>query len=196
MAKQNKIALLLAGTVLLNTMATTLTACSSKEKNETSIEISETSIDTKDIVIIDTYNSNVSKKGINERYLILYKIGTEHDEKLDTPMNKSTSYIYRDVNNKEYVGVFTEYTDKRTIFVYAKEDLSSTEKSIVVPITDDKSWYGGLENIIEKDHLKPAYEIYELLEIYNLLNEAYKDEKDSNETIYAESLSYKLLLDN
>lgn len=177
MTKEKKIALALAGTLLLGATGTTLSGCEKKEKNETQVSVSETSIDTKDIVVIDTYNDKVVSTGINERYLILYKNWVGHDSNMDLPNNESISYVYRDVNNSNYIGMFTEYSDGTTLFVYGDEKGLDNFRSIAVMKTTDKTWYGNLSNLIDQNSLKIAYEVEELIEIYNALNENYIKEE-------------------
>ncbi len=77
MTKEKKVALALTGVMLFGATTTSLTGCKTKEKQETGISVSETSIDTKDIVVIDTYNPNVLSNGMEGRYVIMYKIWTE-----------------------------------------------------------------------------------------------------------------------
>lgn len=193
MTKEKKIALALAGTLLLGATGTTLSGCGKKEKSETQAIVSETSIDTKDIVVIDTYNDKVVSKGINERYLILYKNWVEHDPNLDLPNNESISYVYRDVNNSNYIGMFTEYSDGTTLFVYGDELGLDNSRSIAVIKTTDKTWYGNLSNLIDQNSLKIAYEVEELIEIYNALNENYIKEEPKTYNNY-KTLSYTFKL--
>lgn len=185
MTKERKIALALAGTILLTGMSGSLTGCSKDKENEKRIETSETSIDAKDIVIIDTHNVYVESKGVEERYLILYKVGTEESKELSSVSTKAVSYIYRDINNSSYVGVFTEYMDRSSnevasrLFAYSKEDMSDDRSIIVIP-TLDKSWYGSLVDLIDPSLLKNAYEIEELKEMYNKLNKDYLNNNDNS----------------
>jgi len=108
--------------------------------------------------------------------VIMYKIWTEHSEELDLPNNKSQTYIYRDVKNNKCIGMFTEYEDGEAIFAYGPENLGEFSSTILVDKTKDKSWYGNLSNLIDSNSLKIAYEIDELLEIYDILNEGYIEE--------------------
>lgn len=193
MTKEKKIALALAGTLLLGATGTTLSGCGKKDKGETQAIVSETSIDTKDIVVIDTYNDKVVSTGINERYLILYKIEAKHDPKLDLPDNPSTCFIYRDVKSSNYIGMFTEYKDGTTLFVYGDELGLDNSRSLAVMKTTDKTWYGNLSNLIDQDSLKIAYEVEELIEIYNTLNENYIKEEPKTYNNY-ETLSYTFKL--
>lgn len=192
MTKEKKVALALAGVMLFGATTTSLTGCKTKEKQETGISVSETSIDTKDIVIIDTYNPNVLSNGIKGRYVIMYKIWTEQEPNLDLPNNKSQTYIYRDVKDNKYIGMFTEYEDNETIFAYGPETLDKFSSSILVDKTNDKSWYGSLSNLIDANSLKIAYEIDELLEIYDKINEGYIEENQVETYNDKEKLAYTL----
>lgn len=194
MTKEKKVALALTGVMLFGATTTSLTGCKTKEKQETGISVSETSIDTKDIVVIDTYNPNVLSNGMEGRYVIMYKIWTEHSEELDLPNNKSQTYIYRDVKNNKCIGMFTEYEDGEAIFAYGPENLGEFSSTILVDKTNDKSWYGSLSNLIAANSLKIAYEIDELLEIYDKINEGYIEENQIETYNDKEKISYTFKL--
>lgn len=201
MTKEKKIALVLAGTVLLGASPSTLTGCQKKEEMKEEVQVSETSIDTKDIIVIDTFHSEVISRGINSRYLILYKVDTQENKEFSTEEISAISYVFRDINNQDYVGVITEFINRDSeevltrMLAYSKEDMTDQNTTIIVKPTKDKSWYANLENVIEKSSLKVAYEIYELKEIYNLINEGYIKEDDQTTYGSLEDLSYIYKID-
>jgi len=195
MTKEKKAALFLAGTLLLGALPVTLSGCITKKKDNEDLELSETSIDTKDIVVIDTYNNNVLSKGVNKRYLILYRVGLEENTNINMPNSEVTSYIYSDIMNKDYVGVFTEIkSDKETLtlFAYSKKDMTDTNCSIIVKPSKDISWYGHLDKLLDKDNQKSSYTLSELIELYNVLNEGYMEKDNQTTSGYEEELKYTL----
>ena len=100
MTKEKKVALALTGVMLFGATTTSLTGCKTKEKQETGISVSETSIDTKDIVVIDTYNPNVLSNGM-EFWFEPYEISQDSETYVINCDDGSAAYLEYITNMSE-----------------------------------------------------------------------------------------------
>ena len=193
MKNKKKILPLLALLIALNVNAMSLTGCQTKdEKREDTETVSETSVDIERIVVIDTLDPAVEKLNLEERYVILYQVNQKESLSPNDPNVRIRETQYVDATNQSRIGVLTEFINIsenkniENIFAYANLNPLLDNSSFIVKPTKDKTWLYNFDQIVTEDYKKSAYEIYELIEIFQILNEEYLygDNEMEDNTIY------------
>ncbi len=212
---KKKAALTLAAVGLISVSANTLSACNSvdheeekQEELEDKTELlkpelnenapSETTVDAKDIIIVDTFNEKLNAIGMNERYLVLLKVNETIEPSLHKE-NATTKYIeFKDIMNFNFSGIFgmennTKGEAEYFTFAYGDktgEDLSKMAAYLGNDTIND--WVLTLKDVIDPSYLKDTYSINELKEIYALLNEGIELSENNYNVTPLSSTSYTL----